>query len=154
MGVPYDAVQWRADQGASDGFDGMEAALAKQMAVSTLVNQYRVRGHLIANINPLDDSLKRHPELDPATYGLTIWDLDREFLTGHREGIYAAVGGMPRTMKLGDILGVLRDAYSRTIGIEYMHIAQPGGEALDPGAGGGRDRHPRPGRPSTTSWSG
>ncbi|MEZ5410901.1 MAG: multifunctional oxoglutarate decarboxylase/oxoglutarate dehydrogenase thiamine pyrophosphate-binding subunit/dihydrolipoyllysine-residue succinyltransferase subunit [Acidimicrobiales bacterium] len=125
MGVPYDAVQWRADQGATDGLDGMEAALAKQMAVSTLVNQYRVRGHLIANLNPLDDSLKRHAELDPTTYGLTIWDLDREFLTGGREGIYAAVGGIPRTMKLGEILGVLRDAYSRTVGIEYMHIANP-----------------------------
>ncbi len=125
MGVPYDAVQWRADHGASEGLDGMEAALAKQMAVSTLVNQYRVRGHLIANINPLDDSLKRHPELDPATYGLTIWDLDREFLTGGREGIYAAVGGSSRSMKLGEILGVLRDAYSRTVGIEYMHIANP-----------------------------
>ena len=53
-------------------------------------------------------------ELDPATYGLTIWDLDREFLTG-------GVGGFEK-MKLGDLLGVLRDAYCRTIGIEYMHI--------------------------------
>ena len=53
-------------------------------------------------------------ELDPATYGLTIWDLDREFLTG-------GLGGRER-MALGDILHVLRDAYCRTIGIEYMHI--------------------------------
>src|SRR3954467_430175 len=53
-------------------------------------------------------------ELDPATYGLTIWDLDREFLTG-------GVGGSEK-MKLGDLLGVLLDAYCRTIGIEYMHI--------------------------------
>jgi 2-oxoglutarate dehydrogenase complex dehydrogenase (E1) component-like enzyme len=53
-------------------------------------------------------------ELDPATYGLTIWDLDREFLTG-------GVGGV-RKSTLGDLLGVLRDAYCRTIGVEYMHI--------------------------------
>ena len=53
-------------------------------------------------------------ELDPATYGLTIWDLDREFLTG-------GVGGAEK-MQLGDLLGVLRDAYCRTIGVEYMHI--------------------------------
>ena len=53
-------------------------------------------------------------ELDPATYGLTIWDLDREFLTG-------GVGGVDK-MTLGDLLGVLRDAYCRTIGVEYMHI--------------------------------
>ena len=65
-----------------------------------------------------------HPELDPATYGLTIWDLDREFLTGGDVGIYAAVGGTDR-LPLGDILHVLRDAYCRTIGIEYMHIQEP-----------------------------
>ena len=43
-------------------------------------------------------------------------------------------------MQLGDILHVLRDAYCRTIGIEYMHIQEPRGEALDPGAGRGRVR--------------
>ena len=53
-------------------------------------------------------------ELDPLTYGLTIWDLEREFLTG-------GVAGKDK-MALGDLLGVLRDAYCRTIGIEYMHI--------------------------------
>src|SRR6478752_3111448 len=58
-----------------------------------------------------------HSELDPATYGLTIWDLEREFLTG-------GVAGTTR-MKLGDLLHLLRDAYCRTIGIEYMHISEP-----------------------------
>lgn len=127
MGVPYDAVQWRIDHGATHDEEGTDGAIAKQMAVNTLINQYRVRGHLIANINPLaDNTSKGHPELDPATYGLTIWDLDREFLTGNKDGIYAAVGGTAQRMRLGDILGVLRDAYSRTIGVEYMHIADPG----------------------------
>ena len=56
-------------------------------------------------------------ELDPATYGLTIWDLDREFLTG-------GLGGSDTAMPLGEILRVLRDAYCRTIGIEYMHIQE------------------------------
>ncbi len=126
LGVPYEAVQWRTDHGTASEEDSGDGPIAKQLAVSTLINQYRVRGHLIANINPLrDNSSKRHPELDPATYGLTIWDLDREFLTGHRDGIYASVGGAAQRMKLGDILGLLRDAYSRTIGIEYMHIADP-----------------------------
>ena len=69
-------------------------------------------------------------ELDPATYGLTIWDLDREFLTG-------GVGGMPK-MTLGDLLGVLRDAYCRTH--RHRVHAHPGDRraALDPGAGRGR----------------
>ncbi|MGF1597821.1 MAG: multifunctional oxoglutarate decarboxylase/oxoglutarate dehydrogenase thiamine pyrophosphate-binding subunit/dihydrolipoyllysine-residue succinyltransferase subunit [Acidimicrobiales bacterium] len=126
LGVPYEAVEWRTDSGATEADHSIDGVVAKQMAVSTLVNQYRVRGHLIANINPLDESTsKNHPELDPMTYGLTIWDLDREFLTGNTNGIYAAIGGHAQKMKLGDILGVLRDSYSRTIGVEYMHIANP-----------------------------
>ena len=47
-----------------------------------MINAYRVRGHLIADLDPLGTEPSYHAELDPATYGLTIWDLDREFLTG------------------------------------------------------------------------
>jgi multifunctional 2-oxoglutarate metabolism enzyme len=47
-----------------------------------MINAYRVRGHLIADLDPLGAEPSYHPELDPETYGLTIWDLDREFLTG------------------------------------------------------------------------
>ncbi|MGH1493269.1 MAG: 2-oxo acid dehydrogenase subunit E2, partial [Acidimicrobiales bacterium] len=94
MAVPYEAVKWRIDHGASDAEDSLTGAVAKQMAVNTLINQYRVRGHLIANTDPLADRApEMHPELDPATYGLTIWDLDREFLTGNQAGIYASIGG-------------------------------------------------------------
>ncbi len=125
VNVPYEAVKWRVDHGATDK-DDIEGAYAKQLAVNTLINQYRVRGHLIANTNPLNDGARvTHPELDPATFGLTIWDLDREFLTGITDGVYASVGGHATQMALGKILGVLRDAYCRSIGIEYMHIADP-----------------------------
>ena len=87
----------------------------KQMQVATLIRVHRVRGHLIADLDPLRwKEPHMPPELDPATYGLTIWDLDREFLTG-------GVGGTER-LPLGELLHVLRDAYSRTIGVEYMHI--------------------------------
>ncbi|MFW2380258.1 MAG: multifunctional oxoglutarate decarboxylase/oxoglutarate dehydrogenase thiamine pyrophosphate-binding subunit/dihydrolipoyllysine-residue succinyltransferase subunit [Acidimicrobiales bacterium] len=124
MRVPYEAVQWRKDAVSSN--NDVDMAIAKQHGVNTLINQYRVRGHLIANTNPLSDGPKEtHPELDPATFGLTIWDLDRRFLTGTTEGIYAAIDGVAKQMKLGDILGVLRDAYCRTVGVEYMHIADP-----------------------------
>jgi 2-oxoglutarate dehydrogenase E1 component len=122
LGVPYEAVKWRRDVNPADQD---EAALVKQMQVIQLIGQYRVRGHLIADLDPLAaQEPDMHPELDPATYGLTIWDLDRQFLTGGVAGIYAPVGGR-QTMKLGDILGVLRDAYCRTIGIEYMYIEDP-----------------------------
>ena len=122
IGVPYTAVHWRRDV---NPVDREESMVAKQMQVANLINMYRVRGHLIADLDPLSaEPIEMHSELDPATYGLTIWDLDREFLTGSASGVYAPVGGQER-MKLGDILHVLRDAYCRTIGIEYTHIQNP-----------------------------
>ena len=112
LGVPYEEVKWRRDVSP---LDREEALLHKQMQVATLIRAYRARGHRIADLDPLDWKEPAMPdELDPATYGLTIWDLDREFLTG-------GVAGKDR-MHLGDLLGVLRDAYCRSIGIEYMHI--------------------------------
>ncbi|HUS61534.1 MAG TPA: thiamine pyrophosphate-dependent enzyme, partial [Acidimicrobiales bacterium] len=92
--------------------------LAKQVHVQTLINMYRVRGHLIADLDPLQAKPPAmHAELDPATYGLTIWDLDREFFADGLAG--------REVMSLGDALGILRDAYCRTIGVEYMHIQEP-----------------------------
>jgi 2-oxoglutarate dehydrogenase E1 component len=115
IGVPYRAVEWRRDASA---LDDTTASMEKQVRVSRLINQYRVRGHLIADLDPLaSEEPTLHPELDPATYDLTIWDLDREFLTG---GV-----GVEERMALGDILHVLRDAYCRTVGVEYMHISDP-----------------------------
>jgi 2-oxoglutarate decarboxylase len=115
LGVPYEAVEWRRDTNPVDRIDAM---LDKQMQVQRLVNAHRVRGHLIADLDPLGaEEPYLHPELDPSTYGLTIWDLDRDFLTG-------GIAGRTR-MKLDDILHMLRDAYCRTIGIEYMHIQEP-----------------------------
>ncbi len=120
--VPYEAVKWRRD---INPIDRDATLLEKQAKVNQLINMYRVRGHLIADLDPLSvKEPKMHAELDPATYGLTIWDLDREFLTGTDAGIYAMVGNTPK-MALGDLLGVLRDAYCRTVGVEYMHIQDP-----------------------------
>ncbi len=112
LGVPYEAVRWRRDV---NPVEREEARLQKQMQVATLIRVYRVRGHLIADLDPLAWKAPRmEPELDPATYGLTIWDLEREFLTG-------GLGGAEQ-LELGEILHILRDAYCRSIGIEYMHI--------------------------------
>ena len=110
--VPYESVKWHAD---TNPVNREEAMLHKQMQIATLIRVHRVRGHLIADLDPLRwKQPELPPELDPATYGLTIWDLDREFLTG-------GVGGTDR-LTLGNLLGVLRDTYCRTIGVEYMHI--------------------------------
>src|SRR6266511_3562190 len=115
VGVPYVAVRWLPDRHA--GRDSLEMG-EKQARVYQLINMYRVRGHLIANLDPLETkSPTMHAELDPATYGLTIWDLERPFLTG---------GVSPeRELPLRAILRILRDAYCRTASFEYMHISQP-----------------------------
>jgi 2-oxoglutarate dehydrogenase E1 component len=115
LGVPYEAVDWRRDVNPENS---ERVRLQKQVHVQTLINMYRVRGHLIADLDPLQAKPPRmHAELDPATYGLTIWDLDREFYADGLAGQEYA--------RLGDILGTLRDAYCRTIGVEYMHIQEP-----------------------------
>lgn len=96
---------------------GTSAEVEKQAKVLQLINIYRVRGHLIANLNPLKTESKTHPELEPERYGLTMWDFDREFITG-------GLGGHPR-LSLRQILNILRDAYCRTLALEYMHIQEP-----------------------------
>ena len=116
--VPYEPVRWDADDNPRFGVDSERQRADKQVQVQKLINQYRVRGHLIANLNPLATTFQRvHPELDPAAYGLTIWDLDREFATGD-------LAGRSR-MTLAEALDVLRDAYCRTVGVEYMHSSEP-----------------------------
>ena len=89
----------------------------KQIGVLELVNLYRVRGHLIANLDPLGKQHLYHPELDPANFGLTMWDLDREFSTG-------GLGGIERAT-LRQILASLREAYCQNVGIEFRHIQDP-----------------------------
>jgi 2-oxoglutarate dehydrogenase E1 component len=114
FGVPYEPARWSPDHRP---LEGSVDAQHKVIAVQNLINMYRVRGHLIANLDPLGlKEPKTHEELDPNHWGLTIWDLDREFPTGGLAG--------RSMMKLRDILGVLRDAYARTIGVEYMHIQE------------------------------
>ncbi|MFJ6653244.1 multifunctional oxoglutarate decarboxylase/oxoglutarate dehydrogenase thiamine pyrophosphate-binding subunit/dihydrolipoyllysine-residue succinyltransferase subunit [Microbacterium sp. NPDC091313] len=111
--IPYAPIHWAADISVD-----ISERVNKTARVQELINSYRVRGHLMADIDPLQYVQRTHPDLEIESHGLTFWDLDREFVTG-------GFGGK-RTMKLRDILGVLRDSYCRTIGIEYMHIQDPG----------------------------
>lgn len=110
--VPYEPARWHTDARPEDSSVEM---YDKILSVYSLINQYRVRGHLLADLDPLGrKEVSTHPELDVMHYGLSIWDLEREFPTGGIAG--------QELMELRNILGVLRDAYSRTIGIEYMHM--------------------------------
>ncbi|MGO4296561.1 multifunctional oxoglutarate decarboxylase/oxoglutarate dehydrogenase thiamine pyrophosphate-binding subunit/dihydrolipoyllysine-residue succinyltransferase subunit [Glutamicibacter sp. MCAF14] len=110
--IPYEPVRWAVDNQVD-----IDLQVNKVARIQHLINSYRVRGHLMADINPLEYVQRKHPDLDINSYGLTLWDLDREWLAG-------GLGGKDRAL-LRDILGVLRDAYCRTIGTEYMHLQNP-----------------------------
>ncbi|NYE45810.1 2-oxoglutarate dehydrogenase E1 component [Spinactinospora alkalitolerans] len=110
--IPYEPVRWVQDISISHSNQ-----IDKASRVQELIHAYRVRGHLMADTDPLEYKQRRHPDLDVLEHGLTLWDLDREFPTG---GF-----GDKQVMKLRDILGVLRNTYCRTVGIEYMHIQSP-----------------------------
>ncbi len=110
--IPYVPIRWSRDISASHDTD-----LNKTARVQEVIHAFRVRGHLMADTDPLEYHQRSHEDLEVLSHGLTLWDLDREFATG-------GFGGSA-LMELRDILGVLRDSYCRTIGTEYMHIQEP-----------------------------
>ncbi|WP_392391069.1 multifunctional oxoglutarate decarboxylase/oxoglutarate dehydrogenase thiamine pyrophosphate-binding subunit/dihydrolipoyllysine-residue succinyltransferase subunit [Nocardioides sp. LHD-245] len=112
--IPYEPIRWNADVATSH-----DDEIDKQARILELIHAYRVRGHLMADTDPLEYKQRSHPDLRIESHGLTLWDLDREFPTG------SFGGGDRRFLKLRHILGILRDSYCRTTGIEYMHIMDP-----------------------------
>ena len=112
--IPYEPAIWGRDRHRLNATE--DEKVAREAAVLQMINAYRVRGHLLADLDPLEYAVKRHPELDPAFYGLTIWDLDREFVCG---GLCGKL-----TAKLRDILDTLRETYCGKLGPEYMHISE------------------------------
>ncbi|MGW2372385.1 multifunctional oxoglutarate decarboxylase/oxoglutarate dehydrogenase thiamine pyrophosphate-binding subunit/dihydrolipoyllysine-residue succinyltransferase subunit [Kitasatospora sp. NPDC001683] len=110
--IPYEPVRWATDVATTH-----DDEVNKTARVMELIHSYRVRGHLMADTDPLEYKQRKHPDLDVTTHGLTLWDLEREFAVG-------GFGGQ-KMMKLRDILGLLRNTYCRTVGIEYMHIQDP-----------------------------
>ncbi|WP_396230254.1 multifunctional oxoglutarate decarboxylase/oxoglutarate dehydrogenase thiamine pyrophosphate-binding subunit/dihydrolipoyllysine-residue succinyltransferase subunit [Dietzia sp. CH92] len=113
LGIPYEPVRWRQDI--------TDPRVDKDARVLELIAAYRDRGHLMADIDPLDGKYARrrrtfHPDLDVNTHELTLWDLDREFSVGGFVG--------KDKLRLRDVLSALRAAYCRKIGIEYTHILE------------------------------
>nr|WP_264885568.1 multifunctional oxoglutarate decarboxylase/oxoglutarate dehydrogenase thiamine pyrophosphate-binding subunit/dihydrolipoyllysine-residue succinyltransferase subunit [Dietzia sp. NCCP-2495] len=113
LAIPYEPVRWRQDI--------TDPRVDKDARVLELIAAYRNRGHLMADIDPLDGMHAQrrrtfHPDLDVNSHELTLWDLDREFSVG-------GFVGRDR-MKLRDVLSALRAAYCRKIGVEYTHILE------------------------------
>jgi 2-oxoglutarate dehydrogenase E1 component len=115
LGVPHPPYKWAVDRNPAFG---RREEIEKQARVLELINAYRVRGHLIADVDPLRMvPVQHHPELDLDTYGLTIWDLDRDFWTG----------GLARRdhMPLREIIALMRRVYCGKVGVEYRFISNP-----------------------------
>jgi multifunctional 2-oxoglutarate metabolism enzyme len=114
--VPFSPIAYGTDNytgflsGAQSGLE----ANKKAIAVIQLIQAYRSRGHSIADLNPLRESPKRNEELDLETFGLSMWDLDREFYCG-------GLGGKEKAT-LREITQLLRDTYCRKIGSEFLYI--------------------------------
>lgn len=113
--INYPPLRWAEDYNPSLlGGDRFSEQAEKQANVLQLINAYRIRGHLLADIDPLNMTSHHASELDLENFGLTIWDLDREFITGGLHG--------EKTATLRRILEILRKAYCGKVGIEYRHI--------------------------------
>ncbi len=121
---------WRSDPTSVDAewqafFRGFELASCprtcvaaeaahQQSAVASLIYAYRSQGHVVAKLDPLGNNLEEHPDLALERFGLDESDLDTVFDTGH-------LGG-PDRATLRDIIAMLKEIYSRTVGVEYLHI--------------------------------
>src|SRR5437660_10226619 len=117
LGIPHAPLRWNVDRNPLflAAADQMHEQSIRQARVMELINAYRVRGHLIADTDPLHAMpMLYHAELDIETYGLTIWDLDRSFFTGGLAGTESAT--------LREILDLLQRAYCGKVGTEYRHI--------------------------------
>jgi 2-oxoglutarate dehydrogenase E1 component len=119
LNIPMQPLTWKTDyQPGIFSKSSNTEEIEKQAKVLQLINMYRVRGHLIANLDPLGTQCNYHNELDPSYYKLTFWDYDREFITG-------GIPGTKNIATLREILDIMQKTYCEKIGVEYMHIQNP-----------------------------
>ncbi len=116
LGITYKPLRWSKDYNPIlFGVDREREMVKKQARIFEFINAYRVRGHLIADIDPLNlISMHEHLELEAETYGLSIWDLDRTFFTG-------GLGGKDEA-SFREIWAMAVRFYCSTVGVESRHI--------------------------------
>ncbi len=120
--VDEDILGASADRAASHaqtvGVEDVRAATLDTIRALMMIRAYRVRGHLMANLDPLGlEPPAHHPELDPKTYGFSDADMDRPIFLDFVLGL--------ETATLREIMAIVRRTYCSTIGVEFMHIQYP-----------------------------
>ncbi|WP_460272529.1 2-oxoglutarate dehydrogenase E1 component [Celeribacter sp. ULVN23_4] len=107
-----------AEKGVAVSEDAVKRAVLDSVRAIMIIRAYRIRGHLIADLDPLkmrDEA--PHPELDPRTYGFTEADMDRPIFIDNVLGMTHA--------SMRQILDVLKRTYCGTFALQYMHISNP-----------------------------
>jgi 2-oxoglutarate dehydrogenase E1 component len=98
--------------------DSVIAATELQSRVAHLVNAFRVRGHVFADLDPLGNPPPAAPELELSHFGLTDADLDKTFST-------AGMSGFPERATLRQIVAHLTETYCSSIGVEFTQVEEP-----------------------------
>jgi 2-oxoglutarate dehydrogenase E1 component len=111
--VPYPPLRWDID------ITPVSTDVDKQARVYGLIESYRQFGHLMADTDPLEYRQRTHPDLELASHGLSLWDLDRSF------PVWSLGEIKQQSLTLREIVDRLRDSYCHTLGVEYMHIQDP-----------------------------
>jgi len=107
-----------ADQGSVIAAADVQDATKDSLRALMLIRAFRIRGHLIADLDPLGlQKSEIHPELDPATYGFGPDDFDRPIFIDNVLGL--------ETATLREIVGILTRTYCGTFAVEFMHITDP-----------------------------
>ena len=107
-----------AEKGVGLSESQVRQAVLDSLRALMLIRAYRIRGHLIADLDPLGmRDEKPHPELDPASYGFTEADMDRPIFIDHVLGLEIA--------SMRQILAIVRRTYCGTFALQYMHISDP-----------------------------
>jgi 2-oxoglutarate dehydrogenase E1 component len=98
--------------------DEVQQATKDSLRALMLIRAYRIRGHLIADLDPLGlQNQTVHPELDPKSLGFTEADMDRPIFIDHVLGL--------ETASLREIIDILKRTYCGTFAVEFMHITDP-----------------------------
>jgi 2-oxoglutarate dehydrogenase E1 component len=107
-----------AEKGVEVSDEAVKRAVLDSVRALMLIRAYRIRGHLIADLDPLGLREKgNRPELDPASYGFTEADMDRPIFLDNVLGLQFA--------SIREILQIVRRTYCGTFALQYMHISDP-----------------------------